>query len=79
MTPEFEKWVKSKQGEASSFDISEADFWIRNFVEDVKLRAPDSKLGTRAVILAEAFSSLERELFGGKSVPPSDPLSGHSV
>ena len=69
-----EAWIKSLQGEASTFDISEAEFWISAFVAGVKKRA--SELATanshgvphdpNFVDYSDAFTELANELLGGK-------------
>ena len=39
MTEAGKKWIDGLQGEASSFDITEAEFWMRAFCDEVKKRA----------------------------------------
>jgi len=43
MNKEFEKWIVSLTGEASSYDVSEAHFWVNAFVKEIEKQAKDQR------------------------------------
>ena len=71
MTEALKQFIEQRAGEANSFDVSEADFWIRAFVTEVENRSkPDDLVSSREDVqdsllaIAFSFCELKRELLG---------------
>lgn len=64
MTEAGKKWIKDKTGEATEFDIGEAEFWIRAFCEEVTKRLGSNPNYNDLEDIGSTYLKLERELLG---------------